>query len=46
MKRLRIFTLNIDSLSLFTRVREYLMTKYTVYTAVFKHSYALFKIAY
>jgi hypothetical protein len=46
MKRIRLFTLNIHSLSLFTRIREYLMTKYTVYTAIFSHGYALFRIAY
>jgi hypothetical protein len=46
MKRLRLITLNITSVSLFTRVREYLMSKYTVYTAVFHYSYALFKVAY
>jgi len=46
MRRIRLFTLNIDSLSLFTRIREYLMTKYTVYTAIFSRGYALFRVAY
>lgn len=46
MKRIRIFFLNCTSFTNFQIIREYLMTKYTVYTAVFSGGLAKFKVQY
>lgn len=42
----RKFFLVIKSQALFERVREYLMKKYTVYTAIFNGYNAEFRVAY
>jgi hypothetical protein len=46
MKRMRTFFLHCMTASRFTIIREYLMSKYSVYTAIFVNGYATFRIAY
>lgn len=46
MKKIKVFTLKISMYGVFYNIKQYLMSKYTVYTAIFKNNYAYFKIGY
>lgn len=45
-KRSKTFYLNCKTESRYTLIKEYLMTKYSVYTAVFESGYGRFRIVY
>lgn len=45
-KRSKTFYLHCKTVSNYTLIREYLMTKYSVYTAVFENGYGRFRIVY
>jgi hypothetical protein len=46
MKKIRTFTLNISTYGVFQQIKAYLMSKYTVYTAILNSQFAYFKIGY
>lgn len=46
MKKIKIFTLNISVYGVFCSIKHYLMSKYVVYTAIFRNNYAYFRIGY
>lgn len=46
MKKQRTFSLKCDLYSTFSYIKQYLMEKYTVYTAVYRNGIAYFRISY
>ena len=45
-KRSKTFYLHCKTESRYTLIKEYLMTKYSVYTAIFENGYGHFRIVY
>lgn len=45
-KKFRTFTLHVNVYGVFENIKQYLMQKYTVYTATFKNGIGYFRIGY
>ncbi len=45
MKRIRTFILRITTFAQFAQIRSYLMSKYNVYTAIYKNSFSTFTVS-
>lgn len=50
MKKIKVFSRNfslkVSTYANFEAIKQYLMQKYTVYTAIFKNNIAYFRITY